>query len=253
MASSTKSLGTIGLLLLSALSTVDAHAHVESPASRQEWCNQRANTDFGHQCGAVQYEPQSVEAPSGAPFGREVGDMVCSGGVPNRPDLDGVDNYNIPWPSTSVPSGQDIEITWNYHAPHSTKDWHYYITKPGWTRPKDRGLRKEDFVETPIHKVEGNGFKPEHGLWNQTLPGNKLGGQTGDITILAVWEIADTTNSFYSCIDLNVQSGHDHGSQPDPGQGVIQFPSYVGSFGLECTWKPVIQNVGRRLKSSWRH
>jgi chitin-binding protein len=31
-----------------------------------------------------------------------------------------------------------------------------------------------------------------------------LGGHTGRQTVLAVWNIADTANAFYACIDLQV-------------------------------------------------
>lgn len=42
--------------------SASAHGYIESPKSRALLCAERVNTD----CGAVIYEPQSLEAPKGS-------------------------------------------------------------------------------------------------------------------------------------------------------------------------------------------
>ncbi|MFT4693703.1 MAG: putative carbohydrate-binding protein with CBM5 and CBM33 domain, partial [Francisella sp.] len=49
-----------GLALLTS-SQVLAHGYVESPASRAALCKTGENSN----CGNIQYEPQSIEAPDG--------------------------------------------------------------------------------------------------------------------------------------------------------------------------------------------
>ncbi|MFE6970993.1 lytic polysaccharide monooxygenase [Isoptericola sp. NPDC057653] len=144
-----------------------AHGWVTSPPSRQDHC---ATRTVSFDCGGVQYEPQSVEAPKGS--------MKCSGGS----GFSVLDDSSKPWPRTKI--GNSVSMQWKLTARHSTSTWEY-------------------FVDGVLHRTfNDNGKQPEaivtHTLEN--LP-------QGNHTILARWNVADTANAFYACVDVTVGEG----------------------------------------------
>ncbi|RKS78951.1 chitin-binding protein [Actinomadura pelletieri DSM 43383] len=141
-----------------------AHGYISAPMSRQAQCAKGIV-----QCGAVKYEPQSVEAPKGG--------RTCSGGSRFR-DLD--DNSKA-WKVTDV--GQTMNVTWTFTARHRTTNYEYFI-----------GGRK-------IASVSGNNQQPPSTISHPV----SLAGFSGRQTVLAVWNIADTGNAFYACLDVNVR------------------------------------------------
>ena len=145
--------------------SASAHGWVTDPPSRQDSCAAGA---LSFDCGKLKYEPQSVEAPKGS--------MECSGG---NVDYAILNDDTLPWPVKTI--GTDVDINWNITARHATASWEYFL---------DGKL---------IQTVESNGAKPEalvtHRLTN--LP-------EGEHTILARWNVADTINAFYNCLDVNV-------------------------------------------------
>jgi predicted carbohydrate-binding protein with CBM5 and CBM33 domain len=151
-----------------------AHGYVASPASRQAMCAQGRVSG----CGDIVYEPQSVEAPKGS--------MQCNGGGSRFAVLN--DNSRS-WPATSV--GNNVTFSWTLTARHSTSTWEYFV---GGTRIAvfDDGGRQP--AATVNHSVS-------------------LGGRTGRLTVLARWNVADTINAFYACVDLQVGGG---GGEPPP-------------------------------------
>ena len=151
-----------------------AHGYINSPPSRQANCAQGRVAN----CGDIIYEPQSVEAPKGS--------LQCNGGGTRFQILN--DN-SINWPAASV--GNTVTFTWVFTARHSTSDFEYFV---GNTR---------------IAVFSGNNQQPPATL-SHTV---SLGGRTGRITVLARWNIADTINAFYSCVDLQVGGG---GTSPSP-------------------------------------
>lgn len=145
--------------------SADAHGYISSPPSRPAQC-------YNHvvSCGQIQYEPWSVEAPKGG--------TTCSGGNTRFPDLN--DNSK-PWVYTNV--GRSVTFTWTIQANHATASWQYFIL----------GGQK-------IAQFDDGGKQPPTTLSHTvTVP------QSGHVTILAVWNVYDTPNAFYNCIDLNVQ------------------------------------------------
>ncbi|RBL80727.1 chitin-binding protein, partial [Streptomyces cavourensis] len=73
----------------------------------------------------------------------------------------------------------------------------YYITKNGWdsTKPLTRAaLESQPFMTVPY----GNQQPPATLTHQGTIPTQK----TGKHIILAVWNVADTTNAFYACSDV---------------------------------------------------
>ena len=146
-------------------STALAHGYVSAPPSRQAQC---AAGDV--ECGQIKYEPQSVEGPKGL--------KSCSGGNSQFAELD---DDSKGWKVTNV--GQSVTFTWTFTARHATSNYEYYV-----------GGQK-------VADIDGNGQQPPQTVSHQV----NLGGASGKQKVLAVWNIADTANAFYACIDVNIQ------------------------------------------------
>jgi len=121
------------------------------------------------QCGQIQWEPQSVEGPKGL--------RSCSGGNGRFSDLD---DDSKAWKVTSV--GKSVTFTWTFTAKHPSRDYEYYVGD------KRIAVFKGDraSLANVAHTVD-------------------LSGLTGRNRVLAVWNVADTGNAFYACIDVQVQ------------------------------------------------
>ncbi|KUL55399.1 chitin-binding protein [Streptomyces sp. NRRL F-4489] len=141
-----------------------AHGYVSSPPSRQAQC--AAGTVS---CGPIKWEPQSVEGPKGL--------RSCSGGNSQFADLD---DDSKGWKVTPVGSTQTF--TWRFTARHATSNWQYFANG------------------TKVAEISGGGQQPPAEV-SHTV---NFGGLKGKQKILAVWNIADTSNAFYACIDVNI-------------------------------------------------
>jgi len=151
-----------------------AHGYVNAPPSRQAHCAQGRVSG----CGDIVYEPQSVEGPQGQ--------RNCHGGVGRFAQLS---DESKPWPVTSV--GTTTTFTWTLTARHATSTWEYYIGGTRLAVFNDGGRQPGAQVS---HTVNLSGF----------------GGRQ---KVLAIWNIADTPNAFYACVDLQVGGG---GGDPTP-------------------------------------
>ncbi|MGW2844638.1 lytic polysaccharide monooxygenase auxiliary activity family 9 protein [Streptomyces sp. NPDC001274] len=165
-----KTAAVVGALLAPVLAltlpvgSASAHGYISSPPSRQAQC--AAGTVS---CGEIKYEPQSVEGPKGL--------TSCSGGNSRFAELD---NDSKGWKVTSV--GRSTSFQWVLTARHATSTWQYFA-----------GGRK-------IAEFNDNGAQPGATVTHQV----DFGSVTGRQKVLAVWNIADTANAFYACIDLNI-------------------------------------------------
>lgn len=146
------------------MATANAHGYISSPPSRQAECAQGI---VG--CGPIKYEPQSVEGPKGL--------RSCDGGLSRFSDLN---DDSKPWRATPV--GNTVSFTWTNTAVHRTANWEYYI---GNTR---------------IATFDGNNVPPGSTVTHTV----DLSGFSGRQKLLAVWNIGDTPNAFYSCVDLQI-------------------------------------------------
>ncbi|WP_225728841.1 MULTISPECIES: lytic polysaccharide monooxygenase auxiliary activity family 9 protein [unclassified Nocardia] len=144
--------------------TASAHGYISSPASRQAQCAQDQLP-----CGPIKWEPQSVEGPKGQ--------LNCSAGDPRWADLD---DDSKPW--QVYQTGNSITFTWTFTARHRTLNWEYWI---GDTRVAVEDGNDSQPPETVTHTVD-------------------LGNFTGRQKLIGIWNIADTANAFYSCVDLNI-------------------------------------------------
>jgi predicted carbohydrate-binding protein with CBM5 and CBM33 domain len=152
------------LFTLALPGTASAHGYINSPPSRQAQCAQGIVA-----CGDIKYEPQSVEGPKGL--------TSCSGGNSRFAELD---DDSKGWRVTTV--GRTVTFTWTMTALHRTSNWEYYI---GSTR---------------VGFVDGGNQQPPATV-SHTVD---FGSITGKQKLLAVWNIADTSNAFYSCVDLQI-------------------------------------------------
>ena len=167
-------LGVAAGSTLAVASPALAHGYVSSPPSRQALCASGAVGD----CGAIQFEPQSVEGKKGL--------QSCDGGVAQWSVLS---DESRNWPAKAV--GSSVTFTWALTARHSTASWEYFIGG------------------TEVATFDGGNAQPD-AVVSQTVDLSRFPGKH---TVLAVWNIGDTANAFYNCIDLNIGGG---GSTPTP-------------------------------------
>lgn len=183
-------LGVVGSFTL-ATGSASSHGYINTPPSRQALCAAGTVTN----CGDIQYEPQSVEGPKGFPASGPADGKICSGGNSRFSQLDAP--RGGAWPATHLTGGQSYSFTWKLTARHATTDFSYYLTKSGYdpTRP----LTRSALNTTPFLKVSYNGSQPPTTVVHQgTIPT----GRTGKQLIVGVWTIADTSNAFYACADV---------------------------------------------------
>ncbi|TLS44779.1 lytic polysaccharide monooxygenase [Streptomyces montanus] len=185
-------LATTGALVLSS-GGASGHGYTDLPISRQKLCQNGTVTN----CGAIQWEPQSVEGPKGFPSAGPADGTICSAGHSNFGSLD---QPKTPsggaWPTTKVTGGQRYTFRWQFTARHSTTDFRYYVTKNGWNQ--NAPLTRAALNTTPFLTVPYSGQPPATLSHSGTLPS----GKSGHHVILAVWTIADTGNAFYACSDV---------------------------------------------------
>lgn len=182
------------------------HGLVSDPASRasiylEEW--QSAGLESGKFFPATQsglkdqYAPDDVYNDTPPADGK-----IASAGQENAAELD---RPGSDWQKHSVQSGQQLTVTWGFHAPHKTRRWNYFITREDWD-PK-APLSRAQFESQPIHQVQNSG-QP---YWeaddlipaDPTLHTIMLPRRQGYHVLLGVWEVADTSKAFYQVIDLN--------------------------------------------------
>ncbi|MCW2872043.1 lytic polysaccharide monooxygenase [Actinacidiphila oryziradicis] len=183
----------LGVALLSVIATGSAqsHGYTTLPMSRQALCAKGTVTN----CGDIQYEPQSVEGPKGFPAAGPADGTICAGGNSRFAQLD--DPRSGQWPATKVTGGQSYSFTWTFTASHATTDFRYYLTNSSYDPTKP--LTRANLNTTPFLIVPYNGTRPGTTAVHQgTIPS----GKTGKQLIVAVWTIADTSNAFYSCADV---------------------------------------------------
>jgi len=164
--------------------TANAHGYISSPPSRQAQCAQGTVS-----CGEIKWEPQSVEGPKGL--------RSCHGGVGRFAELN---DDSKPWRASSV--GRTVTFNWTFTARHATANFEYYV---GNTR---------------VASFPGNNQQPPPTLSHTVNLGNVSGRQK----LLAVWNIGDTPNAFYSCVDLQVGGESPPPSSPPPSNPPAESP-----------------------------
>ncbi len=145
-----------------------AHGYITSPPSRQAVCFAGRVSN----CGDIIYEPGSVEGLKGQ--------YNCHGGDARWAPLS---DDSKAWPAAQV--SDSVAFNWAIQANHSTTTWQYFVGGSKIAEFNDHGRQP--------------GLTVRHNV--------SLGGRTGRIKLLAVWNIADTEMAFYNCVDLQVGPG----------------------------------------------
>lgn len=209
--SATSIAGLVAALALLNSDNLWAHGYVQTPAARGFLCKQGVNSG----CGAIQWEPQSLEALSGFPGAGPADGQIASAGHPQFGALD--EQTSTRWAKRDIQAGPN-DFTWQFTANHVTRQWRYYLTRQDWN--PNQKLSRAAFDPTPFCAVDGGMKQPPMTTTHHcTVPT-----RTGYQVILAVWEVGDTANSFYNAIDVMFKDG----STPPPatweGKGTI-YPS----------------------------
>ncbi|MGL5665027.1 MAG: lytic polysaccharide monooxygenase, partial [Shewanella sp.] len=98
--------------------TASAHGYVVSPESRSYACKTGSNLN----CGAVQWEPQSVEGPSGFPESGPADGKIASAANGAFSPLD--EQSPSRWSKSDIKSGWNA-FSWQFTANHVTRNWRY--------------------------------------------------------------------------------------------------------------------------------
>ena len=222
------SIGALAMLVASA-SPALAHGYVQGPQSRAVLCKVGVNTD----CGGVQYEPQSLEAPKGFPENGPADGTIASAGGLFGGKLD--EQSSNRWAKTDIASGP-VQFDWTFTAPHKTSEWRYYMTKPGWD--PNAPITRAELQEIGVVKHDGSAAStnPSHVV---TVPSDREGYHV----ILAVWDIADTVNAFYQVIDVNV-TGQATSDVQAPSTPTDVRATSIESTSATLVWEASSDDVG---------
>lgn len=221
--------GILGLTMAAAMvgaiftaSAANAHGFVDGDImGRAGACKIGLN----HDCGGVEYEPQSIEAPKGFPSAGPADGQIASGGGKFQGKLD--EQSPTRWYHNEINSGPN-QITWNYTAPHLTSGWHYYMTPQGWDQNAPLNRAELEQIGTISHDGSAASSNPTHTI---NVPSDR----TGYHVILAVWDVADTSNAFYNTIDVDVVGGASDVVAPESPSGLAV--TNVGSSTATLSWK----------------
>lgn len=208
-----------------------AHGFVEKPASRAALCSQNYGA-LNLMCGNIMYEPQSLEAPKGFPQNGPADGKIASAGGLFGGILD--QQTSDRWFKNTITGGLNT-FTWKYTAPHLTSKWHYYMTKSAWNPNKPLTRADLELIGT----VEHNGSAASNNL-THTI--NVPTDRSGYHIILAVWDVADTSNAFYSVIDVNlINNGNVDLEAPTQPNGL--HTTKISANSAELKWNPSTDNV----------
>lgn len=202
------------LMLFSLLAAAGAQAHgyVSAPESRSLLCKQGLNEG----CGAIQWEPQSVEGPDGSPrypIGGPADGTIAAAGSPAWSEL----NAQTPsrWYKHGITAGPQT-FEWTFTANHVARDWRYFITKAGWNASEP--LARSSFESEPFCHYDGGMVRPPLQVSHACIVPDRAGYHI----ILAVWDVGDTAASFYNAIDVQF-SGEDIAPTPtEPEEPMLQ-------------------------------
>ncbi|EUJ39019.1 hypothetical protein PWEIH_08281 [Listeria weihenstephanensis FSL R9-0317] len=108
------------LLVATFAPAASAHGYISKPESRAYL----AKLGINQNAGAIQWEPQSVEATGNFPLGGPSDGTIAGGGKFPEMDAQTPDR----WHHVDLLGGQN-NFTWTLTALHRTKEYKYYITK----------------------------------------------------------------------------------------------------------------------------
>lgn len=193
------------LVMMAALMTsqqVVAHGYLNDPPSRAFACQKGLNKD----CGAAQYEPQSVgETAKGFPQTGVPDGKIASGALSQFAALD-VQSATR-WHKTEI-KDRTLNFDWYYKATHPATKYEYFITRNGWN--PNAALARESFDLTPFCTVDAGGKLPTDQPQGSEGPAREKhtcqipGEKSGHHVILGIWTVHDTPGAFHDVVDVNI-------------------------------------------------
>lgn len=150
-------------------------------------------------------------------------DQCANGVVDCGAQFAELDNDSKGWRVTPV--ARTYTFNWHHTARHATANWQYFIGN------------------TKIAEFSGHGAQPPADVSHQV----DFGGFTGRQKVLAVWNVADTGNAFYSCIDVNIGGGGDGGGDGEPGD--CAPPAW--NAGSVYTGGNTVSHEGHTWRAKW--
>nr|WP_314268130.1 lytic polysaccharide monooxygenase [uncultured Moellerella sp.] len=185
---------TTNIMAAHAVTKQPPHGYIDYPPSRAFLCNAEGG-NLNKNCGAIQYEPQSLEGVKGFPSAGPSDGHIASAGKSRFYELD--EQTTTRWFKTNLKSGE-TQFNWHLTARHRTTSWQFFITQPDWNMNKP--LTRSAFDLTPFCEQYDNGQIP---LGNVKITCD-IPERQGYHIILGVWTIADTGYAFYQVIDANI-------------------------------------------------
>ncbi|NRB39016.1 MAG: lytic polysaccharide monooxygenase [Pseudomonadales bacterium] len=164
---------------------------------------------------------------------------LCSGG---NQQYQGFDLARDDWPKTRINTSGKLSFSYYGSAPHATKRWTYYITKDSYDFSKP--LQWSDLQQfCEFGSVTLNGSNRYN--MDCQLPS----GFNGDRIIYNVWERSDSTETFYSCSDVNI-SGLPGGSNGGGTSGNTQDDATDNNNGSDNNADDIQQQASAATLSS---
>ncbi len=179
-----------------------AHGYLNDPPSRAFACQKGLNTE----CGAAQYEPQSVgETAKGFPEAGVPDGKIASGALSQFSALD-IQSANR-WHKTEI-KDRTVNFDWYYKATHPATKYQYFITRSGWN--PNAPLTRESFDLTPFCVVDAGGKLPTDQPQGSEGPAREKhacqipGDREGHHVLLGIWTVDDTPGAFHDVVDVNI-------------------------------------------------
>ena len=128
-----------------------AHGYLLQPEARGYLCKTGGNVN----CGAIQWEPQSLEALSGFPEQGPADGVIAAAGLPQFSELN--EQTSSRWTKRPIQAGVNT-FKWQLTAFHKTRNWRYFITKANWD--PNQKLSRASFDLTPFCTIDGGNAAP---------------------------------------------------------------------------------------------
>lgn len=184
--------------------SAQAHGSFTSPASRIWFCHTGNQENPSHPaCAAAKavagsqlfYDWNGINQANANGNHQAVvpNGKLCSG---NNPTFRGLDIIRSDWQTTNVRPGASRTFTFYATAPHATRDWVFYVTPQGWNPNSQLNWSNlQQFCRVGnVPLSAGNNYHI-----TCTLPANR----SGRAVIYNTWQRSDSTEAFYTCMDVN--------------------------------------------------
>lgn len=188
-----------------------SHGSMETPLSRIYNCflenPENPNSDAckaAVQVGGTQglYDWNGVNQANANDMHRDIipDGKLCSAG---KELFKGMDLARSDWPSTMIApnSSGDFEFVFIATAPHSTDYFRFYVTKDGYDPLQP--LKWSDLEDSPFCTI--NDVILENGRYKMNCPLPQ--GKSGKHVIYNIWQRNDSTEAFYTCMDVEFSGG----------------------------------------------